>query len=83
MPSEATKGGASWDSTDIKLMTDRTVLKNLSELLCANGGILVCHLCDDVSEVIAGILVIRGSEEAWLLCGPCLRKLPLQGPLAS
>ena len=83
MLSEATKGGASWDSIDIELMTDRTVLKNLSESLRANGSILVCHLCDDVSELIAGILVIRANKEAWVLCGPCLRKIPLQGPLAS
>ena len=83
MPSEAIKGGASWDSIDIELMTDRTVLKNLSESLRANGGIMVCHLCDDVSEVIAGIVIIRASKEAWVLCGPCLRKIPLQGPLAS
>ena len=83
MPSEASKGGASWDSTDIELITDRTVLKNLSESLRANGSILVCHLCHDVSELIAGIVIVRASEEAWVLCAPCPRKIPLQGPLAS
>ena len=83
MPSKATKGGASRDSIDVELMTDRTVLEKLSESVRANGGILVCHVCDDLSEVIAGIVIIRASKEAWVLCGPCLRKIPLQGPVAS
>jgi hypothetical protein len=68
---------------DVELMTDRTSLENLSNVFRAQGNILVCHLCDDVSELIAGILVVRASEEAWVLCGPCLRKIPMQGTLAS
>jgi hypothetical protein len=36
-----------------------------------------------VSELIAGILVVNESEEAWVLCGPCLRTIPLRGAFAS
>lgn len=68
---------------DVELMTDRAALKNLSDAFSANGSILVCHVCDDVSEIIAGILVVPSSEEAWVLCGPCMRKIPVQGALAS
>ncbi|HEX3409280.1 MAG TPA: hypothetical protein VHS07_03325 [Candidatus Binataceae bacterium] len=68
---------------DIELMTDRAALKNLSDVFRAQGNILVCHVCDDVSEIIAGVLVVPASEEAWVLCGPCMRKIPVQGTLAS
>ena len=68
---------------DIELMTDRAALANLSDAFRAKGSIMVCHICDDVSEIVAGILVDPASEEAWVLCGPCLRKIPVQGPLAS
>jgi len=71
------------DLDEIELMTDRAALENLSEAFRAKGNILVCHVCDDVSELIAGVLVVRASEEAWVLCGPCLRKIPMQGLLAS
>jgi len=74
---------ANRDLSEVELMTDRMALENLSQTFRAQGNILVCHLCDDVSELIAGILVLRASEEAWVLCGSCLRKVPMQGPLAS
>jgi hypothetical protein len=74
---------ANRDMTDIELMTDRASLNNLADVFRAQGSIMVCHVCDDVSEIVAGILVVRASEEAWVLCGPCMRKVPLNGPLAS
>ena len=82
MLSEATYA-ATRDLVDIELMTDRANLENLSAVFRAKGNLLVCHLCDDVSELIAGIVVIRATEEAWVLCGPCLLKIPVHGPLAS
>jgi hypothetical protein len=74
---------ANHDLSEIELMTDRDTLEDLSDTFRDDGGLLVCHFCDDVSEVIAGILVVRDREEAWVLCGPCLRKVPVQGALAS
>ena len=74
---------ANHELADVELMTDRASLNNLADVFGAQGSMLVCHLCDDVSEIVAGILVIRASEEAWVLCGPCMRKVPLNGPLAS
>lgn len=71
------------DLSDIELLTDRKILEDLSEGFRADGKIMVCHVCDDVSELVAGIVVMRSSEEAWVLCGPCLRKMPIQGPVAS
>ena len=37
---------------------------------------LVCHRCNDASELIAGIVVIPETEEAWVLCGDCWREIP-------
>ena len=76
-------GAANLDSGAIELLTERATIENLSALLRSRGSMLVCHLCDDPSAIIVGILVVRESEEAWVLCGPCMRQIPVQGPLAS
>jgi hypothetical protein len=82
MFSEA-NGAGNQDLADVELMTDQETLADLSSIFRDHGGMMVCHRCDDVSEVIAGIIVVKETEEAWVLCGPCLRQMPLQGPLAS
>ena len=50
--------------------------------LCAEigsaGRLLICHGCSEIEAVIVGLLVLDGDEEAWALCGLCIRKLPLQ-----
>lgn len=68
---------------DLELMTDQASLASLSSVFRNQGSIMVCHRCDDVSELIAGIIVDNESEEAWVLCGPCLRTIPLRGAFAS
>jgi hypothetical protein len=68
---------------DIEVLQDQQSLNALSATLSSEGRLLVCHRCLDVSEVIAGILIMHESKEAWAVCGPCLRQLPLQGCLAS
>jgi hypothetical protein len=86
MPGWATArkiGAMSNDLIDIELLSDNASIAALSNMVRAQGGMLICHGCHDVSEVIAGILIIRDSEEAWALCGPCLQQVPLEGRLAS
>jgi hypothetical protein len=68
---------------DIELMTDQASLASLSSMFRDQGSMMVCHRCDDVGELIAGIIVDNESEEAWVLCGPCLRAIPLSGAFAS
>jgi hypothetical protein len=82
MVSAATESANS-DLSDIEVMTDQATLADLSNLFRDQGSMMVCHRCDDVSAIIAGILVVKETEEAWVLCGPCLREIPLHGPLAS
>jgi hypothetical protein len=71
------------DLIDIEVMVDRASLAVLSAVICSEGQLLVCHRCRDVDQIIAGIVVMREIEQAWVLCGPCLRKIPVQGCLAS
>jgi hypothetical protein len=71
------------DLIDLEVMVDRESLAALSAMICSEGQLLVCHRCRDVDEIIAGIVVMREVEEAWVLCGPCLRKMPIHGCLAS
>ena len=79
----ATDSAPSQRLVDIELMTDQTSLANLSSVFRDQGSIMVCHRCDDVSELIAGIIVDNEYEEAWVLCGPCLQTIPLRGTFAS
>lgn len=83
MTSEIIKNDNSRELSEIELMTDRHAIEHLSNVFRASGNMMVCHICDDVGELIAGIVVVRASEEAWVLCGTCLRKIPMQGALAS
>jgi hypothetical protein len=52
--------------------------------ICAevgDGTLLVCNNCGDIEALIAGVLIIEDAEEAWMLCGACIRKLPLGWPV--
>ena len=44
-----------------------------------NDNLLVCNGCGDIEALIAGVLIIDDAEEAWVLCGACIRKLPFEG----
>jgi hypothetical protein len=68
---------------NVELIEDRACLSNLSEIACSEGEMLVCHRCNDASELIAGIVVIPDTEEAWVLCGDCWREIPQGVRLAS
>jgi len=63
---------------DVVLVHDTAVVT----AICAevgNGNLLVCNGCGDIEELIAGVLIIDDAEEAWVLCGACIRKLPFGG----
>jgi hypothetical protein len=74
---------ATRDLVDVELMSDHDSLTNLSKLARSSGHMLICHRCRNVKSIIAGVLIIHNRDEAWALCGPCLRKVPLEGQLAS
>ena len=68
---------------DIELIEDRARLSDLSAMASSEGEMLVCHRCNDASEVIAEIVVIPEVEEAWVLCGDCWREIPQGTRLVS
>ena len=70
------------DLVDVALIRDAGMVAAISAEACADGSLLICNGCGDVEALIAGILVIDDAEEAWMLCGTCIRKLPIEGMVA-
>jgi hypothetical protein len=64
---------------DANLICDNSTMTALSAELNAIGDVIICHNCYGFELPIAGLLVIEQDEEAWLLCGDCLGRLPLAG----
>jgi hypothetical protein len=69
------------------LTTENFEIQVGEEFACAevssSGSLLVCDGCRedgcrDIEAPIAGVLVIDHDEEAWALCGACIRRLPLE-----
>jgi hypothetical protein len=67
----------------IRLISDRETIAKLADAASADNSLLVCHGCEEVDRIVVGVLVIRETEEAWMLCGPCLRQISVQGQIAS
>jgi hypothetical protein len=68
------------DDLDVLFVRDTVAVS----AICAevgNGSLLVCNGCADIEALIAGVLIIDHAEEAWVLCGACIRKLPFRGTL--
>jgi hypothetical protein len=67
----------------VGLMSDPQVIAETCAEMCAAlgeaHGILVCNACGNIEAPIAGLLVSNEHEEAWALCGECLRAVPLLG----
>jgi hypothetical protein len=64
-------------------MSDPRAISETSAEMCAAvgqaNGILVRNGSANIEAPIAGLLVIDETEEAWALCGECLRMVPLLG----
>ncbi|MGH7933636.1 MAG: hypothetical protein ACREQN_10780 [Candidatus Binataceae bacterium] len=67
------------DLMDVALINDAASVATVCAEARADGNLLICHGCGDVEALITGILVVDDTEEAWVLCGLCMRKLPLHG----
>lgn len=66
---------------DIGLIQDSSTLNALNTECSSLGALLVCSGCCDLEALIEGVLMIEQAEEAWPLCGECLRRLPLAGAI--
>ena len=61
---------------DLELVQNREVVAALWTAISSMGQLLICHGCGDVEAMIEGFLVHEQSEQAWALCGLCVRNLP-------
>jgi hypothetical protein len=63
----------------LELIQNREIVTAVFAEMSSLGQLLICHGCDDLEAVIMGFLVLDQSEQAWALCGSCVRKLHLYG----
>ena len=62
----------------VGLIDDTATVAAICAEVSSSGSLLVCNGCRDIEAPIAGVLVIDHDEEAWALCGACIRRLPLE-----
>jgi len=67
---------------NVELIQNREIVTALAAVVGARGQLLICHGCDDLEALIVGFLVDDQSEQAWALCGSCLRDLPAYSAIA-
>ena len=67
------------DLVDVVLVRDTAAVTAICAEIGTDGTLLVCNGCGDIETLIAGVLIIDDAEEAWVLCGACIRKLPFEG----
>jgi hypothetical protein len=41
----------------------------------SQGRLLICHGCDNSEALIMAFLILEQSDQAWALCGSCVRKI--------
>jgi hypothetical protein len=62
---------------DLELILNREVVSAIFAQVNSLGRLLICDGCGDVEAVIMGFLVLDRIEQAWALCGACVRRIPL------
>ena len=66
---------------EASLIRDHSILTNLNEQFSSEGSVLICNGCCDLEASIVALLVIEENQEAWPLCGECLRRLSPVGQI--
>jgi len=67
------------DLMEVWLIRDCETVAALCSDVSSTGRLLICHGCGDVEALVVGILLLDNDQQAWALCGTCIRKLPLHG----
>jgi hypothetical protein len=70
------------DLVDVGFIRDTATVAAICAEVSPDGSFLVCNGCGDIEALIAGVLIVDDAEEAWVLCGGCIQKLPLEGTVA-
>ncbi len=66
---------------DLGLIRDSELVAAVCAEMTSIGRILICQRCSDVEALIIAFLVFEHNEQAWPLCGRCVRKLPHHGAI--
>ncbi len=66
------------DLIDVVFVRDTAAVNTICTEV-GEGTLLVCNGCGDIEALITGVVIIDDAEEAWVLCGGCIRKLPFEG----
>ena len=67
------------DLIDVRLIRDSETVAAIRSDVSSTGRLLICHGCGDVEALVIGFLLLDNDQQAWALCGMCMRKLPLHG----
>ena len=67
------------DLLEIGIISDKKAIAAICAELSSDGWLIACHACGDIEAPIASVLVIDEEDEAWALCGTCMRKMPIVG----
>jgi hypothetical protein len=61
----------------VELIEDPVTIAECWYKIRSDGGLLVCHRCEDVDSWVVAILAMSDDpEECYALCGKCLRDMP-------
>lgn len=66
---------------EASLIRDHSILATLNAQFDSLGSVLICNGCCDLEALIVALLVIEETQEAWPLCGECLRQLSPVGQI--
>jgi len=65
---------------DLDLTVELTDVRCGDSICCLSPDgarpLLVCDRCHDIEEIVVAMMRIVQIDEAWALCGPCLREMP-------
>ena len=65
------------DNLDLTIeLTDLRTLGPAAALAMQRPHPLICDRCHDDYELVVTVMKILSLEQAWTLCGPCVRELP-------
>jgi hypothetical protein len=67
---------------DAWLIQDHETIAQVCAEIGSAGRMLICHGCSQIEAVIVGFLVLDDEQEAWALCGLCIRQPPLHGAVS-
>ena len=67
------------DLLEIGIIGGKETVGGICSELRSQGRLIVCHACGDIEALITVFLIVEEENQAWALCGACMRKVPVFG----